>query len=151
MTGGRSKVNDPRGNIAVRETERREGPRYAIAEGSALLFTGDGSATAGRLVDLSQDGCRVQTSVPVFSRAWFPVEVFFQTMGEAFRFSGIVHWTSRGNLLGVRFVNAIPERMVALAKVICRLEEAAPARKVIELMTEQEPPTAADQRSEWNT
>src|ERR1700689_3642700 len=136
MTGGRSKVNDPRGNIAVRKAERREGPRYA---------------TAGRRVDLSQDGCRVQTSVPVFSRAWFPVEVFFQTMGEAFRFSGIVHWTSRGNLLGVRFVNAIPERMGALAKVICRLEEAAPARKVIELMTEQEAPTAADQRSEWNT
>jgi hypothetical protein len=144
-------VDDPKGNIAVREAERREGPRYAIAEGSALLFTGDGSATAGRLVDLSKDGCRVQTSVPVFSRAWFPVEVFFQTLGEDFRFSGIVHWASRGNLLGIRFVNAIPERTVALAKVICALEEAAPARRVVRVMAEPDAPAQADWRSEWNS
>jgi PilZ domain len=151
MTGGRSRVNDSSENIAIREAERREGPRYAIAEGSALLFTGDGSATAGRLVDLSKDGCRVQTSVLVLARAWFPVEVFFQILGEDFRFSGIVQWTSRGNLLGIRFVNAVPERMVTLARVICALEEAAPARKVLELVTEPKAPAQADRRSEWNT
>jgi PilZ domain len=132
----------------VRPVERREGPRYAIAEDSALLFTGDGSATAGRLVDLSQDGCRVQTSVPVLARAWFPVEVFFQTMGEDFRFSGIVHWTSSGNLLGIRFVNGVPERMVALAKVICALEETAAVRRTIQPATELKAPAPIDRQSE---
>jgi PilZ domain len=141
-------VKDSSQNGAIREAERREGPRYAIAEDSALLFTGDGSATAGRLVNLSQNGCQVKTSVPVLARAWFPVEVFFQTMGEAFRFSGIVHWTSGGNLLGIRFVNAIPERMVTLAKVICSLEAAAPTRRAVEPMTKQEAPTPVERRWE---
>lgn len=144
-------MNDPRGNIAVREAERRESARYAIAENSALLFTGDGSATAGRLVDLSQDGCRIQASVPVFARAWFPVEVFFRTMGEAFRFSGIVHWTSGGSQLGIRFVNAVPERMVALARVICALEEAAQMRSVLEREREKVAPIPVEQRSEWQS
>jgi hypothetical protein len=151
MTGGRSQVNDSRENITVRGAERRESPRYAIAENSALLFTGDGQATAGRLVDLSQDGCRIQASVPVVARAWYPVEVFFQTMGESFRFSGIVHWTSGGSQLGIRFVNAVPERMVALAKVICALDEAAQMQRVLEKEPEKGAPIPVEQRSEWHS
>jgi hypothetical protein len=127
--------------------ERRAAPRYAIDDESVLFFTGDGRATGGRLLDLSQDGCRVRTSIPVIVRAWFPVEVFFRIQGEEFRFSGIVHWAKGDNLLGIRFVNMVPERMVALAEVICALQAAAQARKMVEMAAEQEMPAPAERQT----
>jgi PilZ domain len=126
--------------------ERRAGPRYAIADESVLFFTGDGRATAGRLLDLSQDGCRVRTNIPVTVRAWFPVEVFFRIQGEEFRFSGIVHWAKGENLMGIRFVNMVPERMVALAQVICVLDAELRSQKVVGL-AEQEPHTVDEWRA----
>jgi hypothetical protein len=135
------------GNSAGRPEERRAGPRYPIDEDSVLFFTGDGMPTAGKLVDLSQDGCRLRTSVQAPTRPWFPVEVFFQIQGEAFRFSGIVHWVSGGNQLGIRFVNMVPDRMVALAQVICALEAATQARKASAPTVEEETPEAARWRA----
>jgi hypothetical protein len=122
-------VTDRSENGAVRTVERRAGPRYPIDEDSVLFFTGDGIPTAGKLVDLSQDGCRLRTSVQVPSRPWYPVEIFFRIHGEEFRFSGIVHWVSGGNQLGVRFVNMIPDRMAALSQVVCALEAATQAAR----------------------
>jgi hypothetical protein len=140
-------VKETSENLAAQRADRREGPRYAIEGNSVLFFTGDGRATAGKLVDLSHDGCKVRTSVLVQARAWFPVEVFFRTMGEAFRFSGIVHWASGGNLLGIRFVNMLPERMVALAKVICAVEALTQARKAAHLVPEQQAHVQSEPRA----
>jgi hypothetical protein len=113
--------------IAARQ-ERRSDPRYSVDEDSVVLFVGYGAPHEARLVDLSQDGCRLRTTEPVTARSRLPVEVFFKINGVSFRFRGVLEWTDGQNLLGVRFVNVIPQRMVELANVICTMEKTAGAR-----------------------
>ena len=114
--------------LAAREAERRSDPRYSVDEESVVLFVGYGAPHQARLVDLSQEGCRIRTKEPVAARSRLPVEVFFKVNGVSFRFRGVLQWTDSHNLLGIRFVNVVPRRMVELANVICTMEETSEAR-----------------------
>lgn len=109
--------------FAARPPERRSDPRYSLDEASVVLFVGYGAPLEARLVDLSQEGCRLRTLKPVSARSRLPVEVFFKVNGVSFRFRGMLQWTDGQILLGIRFVNVIPRRMVELANVICSMEE----------------------------
>ncbi len=121
-------AREDRDEFAARQPERRSDPRYSVDEDSVVLFVGYGAPLEARLVDLSQEGCRLRVKAPVAARARLPVEVFFKINGISFRFRGILQWTDGQNLLGIRFVNVIPQRMVQLANVICMMGEAADAR-----------------------
>jgi len=57
-----------------------------------------------------------------------PVEVFFNVDGISFRFRGVLQWTDGHRLIGVRFVNIIPQRMVELANIVCGMEKTAAVR-----------------------
>ncbi len=114
---------EDRYDFAARQRERRSDPRYSVDEESVILFVGYGAAHQARLVDLSQEGCRLRTTEPVNARSRLPVEVFFKVNGVSFRFRGVLQWTDGQNLLGIRFVNVVPKRMVELANVICSIEE----------------------------
>ena len=133
---------EDRDGFAARQPERRSDPRYSVDEDSVVLFVGYGAPRPARLVDLSQEGCRLRTDEPVSARARLPVEVFFKINGISFRFRGVLQWTDARNLLGIRFVNMIPLRMVELANVICGMEETVDARaEAVKLMVaEQEAP-----------
>ncbi len=113
---------------AAQEQERRSDPRYSVDEDSVVLFVGYGGPLQARLVDLSQEGCRLRTSPPVAARSRLPVEVFFKVNGISFRFRGVLQWSDGHGLLGIRFVNVVPRRMVELAQVICSMEENSEAR-----------------------
>jgi hypothetical protein len=113
--------------FGTRQAERRAGQRYAVNEDSVLLFPGFGAQQQARLVNLSQEGCRMRTGERVNARVRWPVEVFFKVKGVAFQFSGVLQWTDGRHLLGIQFVNMIPRHMVDLAGVICGLEAAAAA------------------------
>ncbi|MGB8028583.1 MAG: PilZ domain-containing protein [Terracidiphilus sp.] len=115
-------------DFAAPQAERRSDPRYSVDEESVVLFVGYGAPLQARLVDLSQEGCRIRTKLPVTARSRLPVEVFFKVNGVSFRFRGVLRWTDSHNLLGIRFVNVIPRRMVELANVICTMEEASECR-----------------------
>jgi len=119
---------EDRDELAVPQVDRRSDPRYSVDEESVVLFVGFGAALQARLVDLSQDGCRIRTKEPVAARSRLPVEVFFKFNGISFRFRGVLQWTDGHNLLGIRFVNVIPKRMVELANVICTMEGTSEAR-----------------------
>ncbi len=119
---------EDRGELAAREAERRSDPRYSVDEESVVLFVGYGAPLQARLVDLSQDGCRLRTDEAVTASSGLPVEVFFKINGISFRFRGVLQWTDGHNLLGIRFVNVVPRRMVELANVICTMEETSEAR-----------------------
>jgi c-di-GMP-binding flagellar brake protein YcgR len=125
--------------------ERRSDPRYSVDEDSVVLFVGYGAPLEARLVDLSQEGCRLRTKERVTARNRLPVEVFFKINGISFRFRGVLQWTDGQNLLGIRFVNVVPRRMVELANVICTMEETSEARAdAVNLMVaEQEAPQLA--------
>jgi len=122
------------------QRERRSDPRYSVDEDSVVLFVGHGAPLEARLVDLSQEGCRLRTKERVTARTRLPVQVFFKISGISFHFRGVLQWTDGKNLLGIRFVNMIPRRMVELAKVICTMEEASVGRAdaVNHLLAEQQ-------------
>ena len=119
---------EDRDEFVAPQAEHRSDPRYSVDEESVVLFVGYGAPLQARLVDLSQEGCRLRTREPVAARCRLPVEVFFKVNGISFRFRGILQWTDGRNLLGIHFVNVIPRRMVELANVICTMEEASEAR-----------------------
>jgi PilZ domain-containing protein len=114
--------------LAARQLERRSDLRYSVDEDSVVLFVGYGVPQEARLVDLSQEGCRLRTTEPVLARVRLPVEVFFNVDGISFRFRGVLQWTDGHRLIGVRFVNIIPQRMVELANIVCGMEKTAAVR-----------------------
>jgi hypothetical protein len=115
---------------AIKDSGRRSEPRYSIDGDSVLFIVGHGLPVPSRIIDLSQEGCRVRTAkpAPVFARSRLPVEIFFKVSGTAFRFRGVIQWMSGNSLLGIRFVNMIPRRVVALAEVLCEIEAAVAIR-----------------------
>jgi c-di-GMP-binding flagellar brake protein YcgR len=117
-----------RGMLAARQLERRSDLRYSVDEDSVVPFVGHGVPQEARLVDLSQEGCRLRTTEPVLARVRLPVEVFFNVDGISFRFRGVLQWTDGHRLIGVRFVNIIPQRMVELANIVCGMEKTAAVR-----------------------
>jgi c-di-GMP-binding flagellar brake protein YcgR len=124
------------------QQERRSDPRHPVDEDSVVLFVGHGAPLEARLVDLSQEGCRLRTKERVTVRNRLPAQVFFKISGISFHFRGVLQWTDGRNLLGIRFVNMIPRRMVELAKVICTMEDASVARAdaVSPLLAERQAP-----------
>jgi hypothetical protein len=121
-------VWEDRGEFAARRPERRSDLRYSVDEDSIVLFVGHGAPQEAHLVDLSQDGCRLRTTEPTTARSPLPVEVFFTIDGISFRFRSVLQWTDGHNLVGIRFVNTMPQRLVELASVICRMEKTAATR-----------------------
>ncbi len=141
---------DDREGFAPRQVERRSDPRYSVDEDSVVLFLGYGAPQQARIVDLSQEGCRLRTRERVTARVRLPVEVLFRVNGVAFRFKGVLQWTDGRNLVGIRFVNVLPRRMLELANVICEMQAVAEARSdaVNLLVAEQTAPGPATGNAE---
>jgi hypothetical protein len=103
--------------------ERRAHPRHPVDEAATLLLLGHGSCIAGRMVDLSEDGCRLCTPAHFSAGAQTRVEIAFRIHGIGFRFGGVVEWTQGGHLVGLRFVEVPARKRVELCDVL--LEAAA--------------------------
>ncbi len=143
---------EDREGFAARHSDRRSDPRYSVEEDSVLLFLGYGKPLAGRIVDLSQDGCLMRTEVQVTARAGSPVEVFFRVNSVAFRFGGVLQWNDGGQLLGIRFVDTNPQRVVKQANVICEMQEDAAVRGDVVSLLEVEqaaPKPVGRDANEW--
>jgi len=108
--------------------ENRKHIRYSVDEDSVVLFLSHGGPAPGRVLDLSQEGCRVRTGNRTSMQPGWPIEISFTVRGVSFRFRGVIQWTSGGNLVGIRFEHAIPRRLAELAEVISEMEEAAAAK-----------------------
>ncbi len=136
---------EDREGFTPRQPERRSDPRYSVDEDSVLLFLGFEKPVAARIVDLSQEGCRVRTVERVAARPQSPLEIFLRVNGVAFRLNGVLQWSRGGHLLGIRFANMIPRSAVELANVICEMQAsvAARAETVNQLVAEQETREAA--------
>jgi len=91
------------------QQERRSDPRHPVDEDSVVLFVGHGAPLEARLVDLSQEGCRLRTKERVTVRNRLPAQVFFKISGVSFHFRGVLQWTDGRNLLGIRFAQRAAE------------------------------------------
>jgi len=107
---------------AGRRPERRDHPRYPVDEAATLLLLSQGSCIAGRMVELSVEGCRLRTPAHFSAGIGTRVEIAFRIHGLAFRFGGIVDWTLDSHLFGVRFVDVPSRCHVELCDVLLEAE-----------------------------
>ena len=142
---GWSWVEDPKQLHGILTSERRDHARYSVDEDCVLMFIGNDQLVPCSVVDLSQEGCRVRVRQKVAARSGWPVDVSFRVSGLEFHLSGMVQWANSHDLLGIRFVNIIPRRMLDLAEVLCAIEAAAAAR--VEGFGKAEPPRRDTARS----
>src|ERR1039458_3254325 len=119
---------EDRDGFASRKGTGRENPRYSVVEDCDLLLVNQGLALRCCMVDLSLGGCRVRTIWRLSAGARCPVEIAFTVNGIAFRMTGVVRWAGDRNLVGIRFVNIIPQRKAELTEVIGEREAAEAAR-----------------------
>jgi hypothetical protein len=114
--------------FAVQGPELRAHPRYSVDEDCQLLFVNHGVFYKARVVDLSEEGCRLRISGRVTARAGWPVEVTFKVKGRELRFSGAVRWNDGSTHIGIHFESTMRRRKEELAEVIAEMAAAAAAR-----------------------
>ena len=109
--------------------DRRNRLRLTVDEDFSLMLVGHGLPLQGRILDLSQEGCRLSTRERFTAGAKMQVEMAFSVNGVAFRIRGLVQWTDSEHLMGIRFLELTPRRREQLAEVISDLDAAAAAEK----------------------
>ncbi|MGA2851692.1 MAG: PilZ domain-containing protein [Terracidiphilus sp.] len=102
--------------------ERRAHPRYSVDESATLLLLSHGSCIAGRMIELSEGGCRLSTPGHFSAGIKTRVEIAFRIHGIAFRFGGVVEWTLDRHLIGVRFVEVPSRNRVELCDVLLEMQ-----------------------------
>lgn len=121
-------MEDQKKLYAVQRREQRMHPRYSLDEDCALLIAGYEKPAPCSIVELSQEGCRVRTQERIAAHSDWPVEISFKVRNVAFVLSGTLQWIDGQRLMGIRFVNVIPRRMLDLAEVLCEMEAVVAAR-----------------------
>lgn len=102
--------------------ERRAYPRHSVDCSVVVTpLTGLGQMT-GKMLDLSQGGCRIETEHPFQGGILVRVEVQFQLRGIAFRIVGVTIGSRASKSFAVRFLDMPARRQSELAEV---LEEVA--------------------------
>jgi hypothetical protein len=109
--------------LAVRPSNRRNSPRYAIEGFASLLLVEHGSSIACNILDLSMGGCQLRTQDRFPAGIGVLVEVSFKVHGIILRFRGKVQWKAGDCLFGIRFSEMTPRRREDLAGVLGEVEE----------------------------
>lgn len=102
--------------------ELRAHRRYPVDESATLLLLSHGSCIAGRIIDLSESGCRLRTPAHFTGGIKTRVEIAFRIHGIAFRFGGVVEWIKAGKFVGLRFVDVPARKRVELCDVLLEAE-----------------------------
>jgi hypothetical protein len=95
------------------------------------LLLSKGSFIAGRMIELSVEGCRLRTTHPFTAGSKTRVEIAFRIHGIAFRFGGVIEWVLDEHLVGMRFLDVPSRSRVELSDVLLETEadQAAKAAK----------------------
>lgn len=104
--------------------DRRAHQRFAVDEQAGLLIVGHGLSLKGRILDMSLEGCRIQTSAHLPGGGCVRVEVTFTINGLPFRMGGLVQRSQAGEV-GVRFAGASTHRQAEWAEVVEEVKELA--------------------------
>jgi c-di-GMP-binding flagellar brake protein YcgR len=108
---------------APRPADRRGSVRHAVDTSAIVLLINIGSTLRGRIVDLSQSGCRIRTQerfpVGIFTR----VETEFHLQGLPFRLGGVVQAIHDRNTVGIRFLDLSDRRRQQMADLIREIQQ----------------------------
>ena len=111
--------------------ERRAQSRHEVDTSAVIFLINIGSALHGRILDMSQGGCRIRTDerfpVGIYTR----VETEFHLEGLPFRLGGViqaVHDRDR-RLVGIRFLDMSERKQAQVEQLIQEIEEMEASRK----------------------
>jgi len=109
-------------DIVPEDKEQRRHPRYAC-EGHAEVFLPHGGLLfRGRILNLSMDGCYIETARLNLERGT-QVEVYFVANQLQFRVLGNIAALRRKRGVGIAFLNVSPRRALQIATLIGELAE----------------------------
>lgn len=134
MSSARSPVAQP---ASANPRDRRSWERYLLHEAEGTLIYGPANFRC-RFIDVSLGGCCVRTEQRFSAGALAKVDVVLQIHGMTQRMSGITQWTSKGNLVGVRFVHPSPHAKNQFAALLTCLADKEAAETVRETVASTE-------------
>ena len=112
----------PNPDLEAEGREKRQHPRYGC-DGYAEVFLPQGGLLfRGRILNLSQTGCYIETALLDLERGT-QVEVYFVTNQLQFRVQGNVAALRRKRGAGIAFVNVSPRRSLQIALLVDELAQ----------------------------
>jgi hypothetical protein len=108
--------------FATGQQDQRTASRYGVDEEAHILLVKQNLIVPCRILDLSLDGCRLQTPQRLPLESMMCVEVNFTVKGLPFRFSGLVQWTDCQHLAGIRFASVPRRRRGELVETLSEIK-----------------------------
>jgi len=105
-------------------SDRRSHSRHSVDTRVNLLVVNGGITMAGRILNLSQGGCRLRTDDRFNLGIYVRVEAEFYLHGLPFRVAGVSQAVLDKNTIGVRFLDMSERRREQLTELIAEIQEA---------------------------
>jgi c-di-GMP-binding flagellar brake protein YcgR len=107
-----------------RPTERRTQRRLAVDTSVKLLLVNTAISMPGRILNLSQGGCRLRTEERFTVGIYVRLEAEFYLHGLPFRLAGVSQAVMDKNTIGVRFLDMSERKRKQLTELIAEIDEA---------------------------
>jgi hypothetical protein len=105
--------------------DRRSSPRFAVDAEARLLLVGHGLCMNCRVLDLSLNGCRMQTGGGIPAGIHVLVEVTFTVNRIPFRLPGVIRRSNGEGEVGIEFAGMSARRREEWAEVVNEVEAIA--------------------------
>jgi Fe-S-cluster containining protein len=106
------------------QLERRTSPRFAVDEQATVMVVGHDVQFKGRILNLSLNGCRLQSPVRLPGGGRIRIEITFSVNGVPFRMGGAIRWCDEDDM-GIQFIRVNSDRLAEWTGVIEGLENQA--------------------------
>jgi hypothetical protein len=103
--------------------DRRANSRYQVDTSAIVLLVKIGSTLHGSILDLSLNGCRMQTREPFPVGIYTRVEMEFRLYGLPFRLAGVVRAIHATRLIGIQFIDMSGRKRRNLTELIEAIKE----------------------------
>ena len=103
--------------------ERRLSRRHTLANGVTLLLVKSGIEMPGKILDVSQGGCKLATAERFPLGIYTRCEVEFIVDGLPFRLPGVVQAIHNTHTIGIRFIDLSVRKLEQLADLFEELDE----------------------------
>jgi c-di-GMP-binding flagellar brake protein YcgR len=107
----------------LKKIQLRTQVRYQVDETAAITLIRSGSVLRGRILDLSQSGCRICTPQPFPVGIYTRVEAEFQLHGLPFRLAGVTQAHYDPNNVGIRFLDVSSRKRQQIDQLIQEIGE----------------------------
>jgi len=116
----------PARTLPATPADRRSHSRHQVDSTANLLLVKTGITMSGRIMNLSQGGCRIRTDEPFNVGIYVRIETEFYLHGLPFRLAGVSQAILDKNTIGIRFLDMSDRKRKQLTELISELPEVEP-------------------------